>query len=86
MELPKEMDKPRCKLCFEEVITRFGNTSNLLAHLRNKHQLVYKTLEVNGKTRGKRDGTASQPLLMDVLDQIKKLDSCSKEHKELLSQ
>ena len=29
-----EVDKPKCKLCFEEVIARFGNTSNLFAHLR----------------------------------------------------
>ena len=80
---PKEMDKPKCKLCFEEVIARFRNTSNLFAHLRNKHPLVYKTLEVNRKTRGDGDGTASQPLIMDALDRIKKLDSCSKEYKEL---
>ena len=38
----KEMDKPRCKLCFEEVIVRFRNTSDLFAHLRHKHPLVYK--------------------------------------------
>ena len=39
---PKEMDKPKCKLCFEEVIARFGNTSNLFAHLRNKHPKLLK--------------------------------------------
>ena len=38
---PKEMDKPRCKLCFEEVIAKYGNTNNLFTHLRNKHSLVY---------------------------------------------
>ena len=80
---PKEMDKPRCKLCFEEVIAKYGNTSNLFAHLRNKHPLVYKTLEVNRKTRSEGDGTASQPLIVDALERIKKLDSSSKEHKEL---
>ena len=38
---------------------------------------------MNRKTRGDGDGTASQPLIVDALDRIKKLDSCSKEHKEL---
>ena len=47
---PKEIDKPQCKLRFKEVIARFGSTSNLFTHLRNKHPLVYKTLEVNQKT------------------------------------
>ena len=79
-------DKPRCKLCFEEVIAKYGNTNNLFAHLRNKHPLVYKTLEMNQKTRSERDGTVSQALIVDALNQIKKLDSSSKEHKELTSQ
>ena len=38
---PKEIDKPRCKLCFEEVIAKYGNTSNLFAHLKTKLSLVH---------------------------------------------
>ena len=80
---PKEMDKPRCKLCFEEVIAKYGNTSNLFSHLKTKHPLVYKTIEVHRKTRSDGDGTALQPLIVDAIERIKKLDSSSKEHKEL---
>lgn len=42
----KDLDKPKCKLCHEEVTTRFGNTSNLFAHPRNKHPSVYQELIV----------------------------------------
>ena len=80
---PKEMAKPRWKLCFEEVIARFRNTSNLYAHLRNKHSLVYKACEANRKTGDEGDGTASLPLIVDALDWIKKLDSSSYEHNKL---
>ena len=77
------MDTPRCKLCNEEVIIKYGNTSILFAHLRNKHLLVYKTLKGHRKTCSNGDGTALQPLIVDVIERIKKLDSSSKEHKEL---
>ena len=52
-------------------------------HLKTKHPLVYKTIEVHRKTRSDGDGTASQPLIVDAIERIKKLDSSSKEHKEL---
>ena len=71
-------------MCFDKVIAKYGNTSNLFAHLRSKHPLVYNILEVNRKTCSGGDGTASQPFIMeDTLDRIKKLDSSSNKHKEL---
>ena len=80
---PKEMAKPRWKLCFKEIIARFRNTSNLYAHLRNKHLLVYKACEANRKTGDEGDGTALLPLIVDALDLINKLDSSSYEHNKL---
>ena len=31
---PKDINKPKCKLCQEEVTARFGDTSNLYTHIR----------------------------------------------------
>ena len=41
---PKDIDKPKCKLCQEEVTAHFGNTSNLYTHVRNKHPSIYTDL------------------------------------------
>lgn len=41
---PKDIDKPKCKLCYEEVTAHFGNTSNLYMYIKNKHPFVYTDL------------------------------------------
>ena len=41
---PKDIDKPKCKLCQEEVTARFENTSNLYTYVKNKHPSIYTNL------------------------------------------
>ena len=39
-----DINKPVCKLCLSNLCAKDGNTTNLYAHLKNKHPDVYATL------------------------------------------
>lgn len=81
--VPKDLNTPVCKICFEEVVARNGNTSNLRTHLRVKHPEVYKNLPVPEASQQKQQQVASQPTIQESFDKGKMLSKDSREHKEL---
>lgn len=81
---PKDLDSPTCKICFEEVTARFGNTSNLKSHLRVNHPNVYKDLPVNESSkRQKPQEILTQPTVEASFNRARKFSKDSREHKEL---
>ena len=35
-----------CRLCYRSVMAKSGNTSNLMAHIRNNHKAIYSQLKM----------------------------------------
>ena len=55
--------KATCRACRKQVMTRHGNTSNLLAHLRTHHGRLYSevTSAMKGKKRRQSDSESRDP-------------------------
>ena len=84
---PKNIDKLRCKLC-KEVTAHFGNTSNLFTHVRIKHPDVYTVLakerqEIAASSSTKTQENVSRTSIITFLEERRKLDKSSREHKKL---
>jgi len=64
---PIEIDKPVCKLCFSNVSAKDGNTSNLYAHLKNKHPEEYTATKMKASKLKKRSNIRNpdQPTICD---------------------
>ena len=82
---------PKCKLCFKDVSAKFGNTSNLMKHLRLHHHHEFSevsrarassssTMDSSRKSKGIDD---KQPTLQHCFEQRKMYSTSSKEHKKL---
>lgn len=82
---PKDIDKPKCKLCQEDITARFGNTSNLYTHIRNKHPSIYTSLakERQESSSSTRCNSSSQTSVTALFEKSRKFDRNSREHKEL---
>ena len=83
----KDINKPKCKLCQEDITACFGNNSNLYTHIRNKHASIYSSLakerqELSSSTRD-RDSSSSQTSVTAVFERSRKYDRKSREHSEL---
>ena len=78
---PRLPDRPRCRVCSQDVLAKHGNTSNLYSHLKNRHPEVYSRLEKRPKTGHNRP--AGQPSLSEAWRNTQMLPSSSREHKEL---
>ena len=67
-----DSDKPVCKLCNATVSAKYGNTSNLFAHLKNQHVDVYDTIKrmSNEKRAGK---SSEQSTIIESFAKARKL-------------
>ncbi len=52
--LPKDESKPSCKICSKIVVSKGGNTSNLLSHIRSKHPEEFQKLKEENKIKEKK--------------------------------
>jgi len=80
---------PKCKICFKDVSAKFGNTSNLLKHLRLHHVSEFaeitraqeaQSVESSRKVKFKED---KQPTLQHCLEQTKPYGFNSKEQRRM---
>ena len=85
---PTNCSNPKCKLCFKDVSAKFGNTSNLLKHLRLHHRNEFSEISRAQaaeprpvKSSGKNKST--QPTLQACFEQSRKYSTTSKEHPRL---
>ena len=86
MDSRKKLTSQDVSFVLKKLLCEWETPVICLLNLKIKLLLVYETLEANRtikKTRTKGDGTVSQPLIVDTFDHVRKLDSFSKEHKEL---
>ena len=60
---PQSPDRPKCRVCQQEVAAKDGNTSNLTSHLKNRHPDLYLQVERKRPSTGKHDRPAGQPSL-----------------------
>ena len=80
-------DKPVCSICYENVLTKNSNTSNLYSHLKYKHPKEY--LEVKpplkrvSSSSSDSSSSTSQVSIVDAFEKCKVLSTTSREHKEL---
>ncbi len=51
---PQNCDSPKCKLCHSSITARWGNTSNLLSHLKKHHPEQYNSISTTGKSRSSK--------------------------------
>ena len=76
-----------CSLCYEEVLTKNSNTSNLYSHLKYKHPTEYLEVKPQFKrlssTSSDISSSTSQVSIVDAFEKCKVLSTTSKEHKEL---
>ena len=77
---PRNVCRPQCRVCHQEVGAKDGNTSNLYSHLKNKHPELY-TEVCKSKSKPKRP--TSQPSLSEVFQKVQPLSTSSREHAEL---
>ena len=81
---PIEIDKPVCKLCFSNVSAKDGNTSNLYAHLKNKHPEEYTATKMKAsKPKKSNIRNPDQPTIRDSFLQRQKLSTSGNQHKRL---
>ena len=80
-----EIGKPVCKLCSSIVSAKDGNTTNLYAHLRNKHPDVYAATKMKGSQPRKRSNhrESGQTTIQDSFLHGRKLPTNGKEHIQL---
>ena len=86
---PKNCDTPKCKLCLVCVAAKWGNTSNLLNHLRKHHPEEYssvvKSTEKHKHKSAQEDDDhcdSNQLTIQQSFNQTKKWNRYSKEHKK----
>ena len=79
------IDKPVCKFCLSIVSAKDGNTTNLYAHLRNKHPDEYAATKIKTSQPRKRSNhrDPGQPTIQDSFLHGCKLPTNCKEHKQL---
>ena len=56
---PVNSDKAVCRVCKQQIVAKSGNTSNLRAHLKNHHPLVFSGLLQREQSRRSRDSPSS---------------------------
>ena len=83
---PTNYCNPKCKLCFTDVSAKFGNTSNLLKHLRLHHRTEFSKIcraQAAEPRPVKSPGTnkPTQPTLQACFKQSRKYSSNLKEHR-----
>ncbi|XP_019858606.1 PREDICTED: zinc finger BED domain-containing protein 1-like [Amphimedon queenslandica] len=64
---PREEDRPICKICSKIVISKGGNTSNLLSHIRIKHPEEYQRLKEEKKVKEKKKETGQNMTIVEAL-------------------
>ena len=63
---------------------KYGNTSNLFAHLKNQHVDVYDTIKrMSNEKRAGKSSVSEQPTIIVSFAKTRKLSRNSKEHREL---
>ena len=85
---PTNYCNSKCKLCSPDVSAKFGNTSNLLKHLRLHHRNEFSKICCAQaaeprpvKSSGKNKPT--QPMLQACFEQSRRYSTNSKEHQRL---
>lgn len=61
--IPSEEFRPICKICRKSVACKSGNTTNLFAHLRDRHPQAYKEANQSNNNINK----ASTPSRMEII-------------------
>ena len=63
-----------CRTCRGRVKAKYGNTSNLLSHLKTNHPVVYQEAMKSGKTpRGKTASGCSQSTIQETIERTQKI-------------
>ena len=80
----------KCKLCYKSISAKWGNTSNLLSHLKNSHATEYREIKQSEdssfelstpRRRDKKLLEKGQQTLTEYIHLAKALDANSKEHR-----
>ena len=73
-----------CRTCRGCVKAKYGNTFNLLSHLKTNHLMVYQEAMKSGKTpRGKTASGCSQSTIQETIERTQKYEHKGKKWKEL---
>ena len=70
---PLSKNHPKCHLCHVEIAMKYGNTSNLYSHLKNKHPEQYDIIQraatnTNRKRQSDKTEKTQQPSLEATWD------------------
>ena len=88
---PFEDGSAVCRICQRQVLAKYGNTSNLLSHLKNNHSMVYKeaidAMNAKDNSTGRRVRSTvppvGQPTLQETIARSQQYDRKEKKWKEL---
>ena len=82
--LPLDTNRPKCRVCYQEVPAKDCNMTNLYSHIKNRHQEMHSQLLL-AMPKGKTSATKSttQQTLTGVWENTQAYPSSSREHKEL---
>lgn len=76
------VDLPVCRLCFVQVSARWGNTSNLFAHLRKNHPEEYLQVKPTPKLTSK-SSSSGQQTIENCLGNVQPISTSSQEHRKI---
>ena len=83
LPIAEDEDKPVCRKCFRTVPAKTGNTTNLIAHLRDNHPDLYSEISPIILQNKKQGESSSQPTLREVIEKKAAYHRNSKEAHEL---
>ena len=78
----KDTNTPTCKLCLNDVHAAYGNTTNLLSHLKNNHPKQYWKVKPSTKASSTQNDK-SQIAIEDCIVRTKLISTSSSEDKRI---
>ena len=72
-----------CRTCRGRIKVKYGNTSNLLSHLKSHHPSLYQEAMKSGKAPRYKPLPVSQPTIQGSVERVQKYEQKGKKWKEL---